>query len=69
MSMTAALFSNFPQHIMLVLYCWTLEDWADRLSRNVGTELPLLLDCLTLEVGPIGCPETSVRNYHYYWTA
>jgi len=20
----------------------------------------------TLEMGPIGCPETSVRNYHYW---
>jgi hypothetical protein len=23
-------------------------------------------DSLLLNVGPIGCPETSVRNYHYF---
>jgi hypothetical protein len=27
--------------------------------------MQLLRDFLTLEMGPIGCPETSVRNYHY----
>jgi len=21
--------------------------------------------CIKLKMGPIGCPETSVRNYHY----
>jgi hypothetical protein len=25
----------------------------------------LFLDSLPLKMGPIGCPETSVRNYHY----
>jgi hypothetical protein len=51
MSMTSALFSNFPQRIMAVLYCWALQDWADGLHRNVGTEVPLLLDCLTFVDG------------------
>ena len=27
--------------------------------------VPYFLDSLSLKMGPIGCPETSVRNYHY----
>jgi hypothetical protein len=39
------------------------------LSRNVGKELPRLAAALSSTVknpkGFLGCPETSVRNYHY----
>jgi len=33
--------------------------WNSLLSSLQGNEL----DCLNLEMGPIGCPETSVNNY------
>jgi len=35
-----------------------LADGTDRLSRNVGKEFS------TLQMGPIGYAETSVRNYY-----
>jgi len=37
------------------------------LSRNVGKKLSLLDASLMIgqRMGMIGCPETSVRNYHY----
>jgi hypothetical protein len=44
-----------------------LEDGTDRLSRNVGTDLPFNAAQLTswsLKIGPIGCSETSVQNYN-----
>jgi len=43
-----------------------LEDGTDMLSADIGKKLPLLfLDSWPLNMGPIGCPETSVRNCHY----
>jgi hypothetical protein len=33
-------------------------------TPRIGTT-GYLLDSLTLKMGPTGCPETSVRNYHY----
>jgi len=44
------------------------EVGTDMLSRNHDKKLPLLsflLNSWTLRKGPICCPETSVRNYHY----
>ena len=38
-----------------------LEDVTDMLSRNLVKELPLL----AAQMGPVGCPETSIRNCHY----
>jgi hypothetical protein len=51
------------------IFYFAAEYWADRLSRNVGNELPPLAAQVSStsrrNIGPIGCPETSVRNYHY----
>ena len=44
-----------------------LEFGTDRLFRNVGNKLPFYDNkCWSwfLNLGPIGCPETSVKNYH-----
>jgi len=39
---------------------------GDRPYINFILELPAFyLDSLPLKMGPIGCPEKSVRNYHY----
>jgi hypothetical protein len=38
-------------------------------AASSGNSLPSLRDNLwvrILKTGPIGCPETSARNYHYY---
>jgi len=54
----------------------TLEDWADRLSRNVAKNYHYSLrnnseddSCFLgywpMKTEPTGCPETSVRNYRY----
>jgi hypothetical protein len=49
-----------------------LGPWNEtsRLSRNVGKKLSLIPYLqgsrrIPLKIGPIGCPETSVRNHHY----
>jgi hypothetical protein len=34
-------------------------------SRMSNPRIPFFLNTLPLKMGPIGCPETSVRNYHY----
>jgi len=34
-------------------------------SRMINPRIPFFLNTLPLKLGPIGCPETSVRNYHY----
>ena len=40
-------------------------------AESTGSFLPTFRDTLSvpslwfLKMGPIGCPETSVRNYHY----
>jgi hypothetical protein len=45
------------------------EDGTDSLFRNVGKKLLLLaakfLNSWKLKMDPIGCAETSVRNYYY----
>ena len=41
----------------------TFQDNLSVLSSRVTN--PKSLDCWQLKIGPIGCPETSVRNYHY----
>jgi len=48
------------------------EDCAllDYYETNTGNCLPTFLDNLSVQssesrMGPIGCPEKSVRNYHY----
>jgi len=45
------------------------EDGTDSLFRNVCKKWPLLaakfLNSWKLKMGPIGCAETSVRNYYY----
>ena len=38
---------------------------TNRTSCPFETRELNLLDSWTLKMGPIGCPETSVRNYHY----
>ena len=52
----------------------TLEVGTDGLSRNVRKDYRIFVNSrrihkgfglLTLEDGPIGCHEPSVRNYHY----
>jgi hypothetical protein len=44
----------------------SLEDGTDKLSRNIGTELPLnaAWTSWSLKMGPVGCLETSAQNYH-----
>jgi hypothetical protein len=44
----------------------TLEDGTDWVSADIGKKLPLLfLDFLSLNMEPICCAETSIRNCHY----
>ena len=40
----------------------TPADGTDGLSRNVGTELTLLIASWPLQMGPMDCPETSARD-------
>jgi hypothetical protein len=45
-----------------------LPTFRDNLSvhlQDSGIQKEIILDFLTPKVGPIGCPETLVRNYHY----
>jgi len=45
---------------------WVLEDWTDRLSRNVGNKLPFYDNngwSWPLKTGPTICPETPVAKY------
>jgi hypothetical protein len=78
-SARTALFRVIRKHVVICYWhsrttCWSHpqgsriqenDSWALRLrSRNVGKN-PKGLGSWTLRMGSIGCPETSVRNYHY----
>jgi len=52
--MRTALFCVITQRVVLIFY--------RRFGTTFRSHLPLRF--LTLKLGPIGCPETSVRNYH-----
>jgi len=34
-------------------------------TKNSGNSLPRVRDNLPVPLGPVGCLETSMRNYHY----
>jgi len=71
-------FSLYCLHpiFLSISICWVLRTalfWVIRQRvvviyyRNCGTAYSSHLQCWKspLKMGPIGCPETSVRNYHY----
>jgi hypothetical protein len=47
------------------LQCFAFHEIRNRETCLSRRKESLNLDSLTLRMGPIGCPETSVRNYHY----
>ena len=46
-------------------YCETYSLLGTALFWVITGRVVIILDSRTQRVGPIGCPETSVRNYHY----
>ena len=57
--------SHSPQHYWLTPHYWDFPSPAIfRISTSFGAT-GFLLDSWTQTMGPIGCAETSVRNYHF----
>lgn len=59
-SLRTGLFWVIMQRVVVIYYwCFGTPRWSNPLGSRIS------LDSYTLTMGLVGCPEASVRNYHY----
>ena len=66
--MRTALFWVITQRVVVISHrcfgtTYRFHHHGSRIEIHLG--FWVFLDSWPLKIGPIGCPETSVRNYHY----
>ena len=62
--MGTSLFWFIRQRVVIISY-WRFGTTYRSHLQGSGIQKEIILDSLTPKMGPIGCPETSVINYHY----
>ena len=63
--MKVAYFSTFNHHRRNDRFMDVPDLWKRKRRKRTALFWAFFLDSLPLKIGPIGCPETPVRNCHY----
>jgi len=68
--MRTALFWVIMQRVMAISHrrfgtTYRFHHHGSKIQIQIHSGFWVFLDSWPLKIGPIGCPETSVRNYHY----